>query len=114
MKSFRKQKGLGMLIFLVVFALVGLLVMLLWNALLPTIIGVSSVSYLQSLGIIVLSRFLFGGLGHWGKPFMGWRQMDYSKKKEFFEMHDKFKGMSREKRIEFLRNRMNDIKNEEN
>ena len=41
-------------------ALVGV-VMLIWNAVLPDVIGVTEVNYWQMLGIIFLSRLLFGG-----------------------------------------------------
>lgn len=114
MKSFRQKKVLGLLCFLCIFSLVGLVVMLLWNALLPTILGVSTISYLQSLGILVLSRLLFGGIGHWGRHH-GMRHhhahhhMSHSRKKDFFEIHDKLRGMSREEKVEFMRRRMNDF-----
>lgn len=46
-------------------------VMQLWNALLPELFaGVSRIGYWQALGVLILSRILFGGLrgachGHW-------------------------------------------------
>lgn len=44
-------------------------VMQLWNCLLPDLFaGVSRIGYWQALGLLVLSRILFGGLrgpGHW-------------------------------------------------
>nr|WP_241763982.1 hypothetical protein [Winslowiella toletana] len=41
------------------------LVMLLWNALLPDIFGVKSISFFQALGLLILSKILFGGFrGH--------------------------------------------------
>ena len=36
-------------------------VMLIWNAILPDVIGVTEVNYWQMLGIIFLSKLLFGG-----------------------------------------------------
>ena len=40
--------------------------MLLWNNILPTIIGVKTISYWQSMGILALSKILFTGFhgGH--------------------------------------------------
>jgi hypothetical protein len=40
--------------------------MLLWNALLPAVLGVSTITFWQALGILVLSKILFGGFsgGH--------------------------------------------------
>jgi Ca2+/H+ antiporter, TMEM165/GDT1 family len=44
----------------------GSAVMLLWNALLPAVLGVSTITFWQALGILVLSKILFGGFrcGH--------------------------------------------------
>ncbi|MFN3020851.1 hypothetical protein ACK1KB_07685 [Chryseobacterium sp. TY3] len=51
------------LIFVAVVGLVFLLgwvVQLLWNWLLPEILGVKSISYWQAFGILILSKILFG------------------------------------------------------
>ncbi len=40
--------------------LFGWVVMLLWNAILPAVLGVKIISFWQALGIIVLSKILFG------------------------------------------------------
>lgn len=44
----------------------GNVVMLLWNGILPAVIGVSTITFWQALGILVLSKILFGGFigGH--------------------------------------------------
>jgi len=46
--------------------LFGSVVMLLWNALLPGILGVGTITFWQALGILILSKILFGGFssGH--------------------------------------------------
>jgi Ca2+/H+ antiporter, TMEM165/GDT1 family len=51
----------------------GSLVMLLWNGLLPAIIGVSTITFWQAIGILLLSKILFGGFrgGHGHHPFHG-------------------------------------------
>ena len=49
-------------------ALVGLIVVVLWNALMPEIFGLPSIGYWQAVGLLVLSRLLFGGF------FRGWRR----------------------------------------
>jgi protein-S-isoprenylcysteine O-methyltransferase Ste14 len=41
-------------------------VMFLWNSLLPTILGVGVITFWQALGILVLSKILFGGF-HGGR-----------------------------------------------
>ncbi|HKB60935.1 MAG TPA: hypothetical protein VKC56_12935 [Gallionellaceae bacterium] len=46
---------------------VGYIVMLLWNWLMPALFsGAHGIGYLQALGLLVLSRILFGGLRHHG------------------------------------------------
>jgi hypothetical protein len=42
---------------------IGVLVMFLWNAILPELLGVKEISYWQSVGLLVLCRILFGSFG---------------------------------------------------
>jgi len=68
MKNFRWRKGFVFFVIIIPGILfLGLAIKLLWNAILPGVVHVSPVSYLQALGILVLSRILFGGFnkGHW-------------------------------------------------
>jgi hypothetical protein len=47
----------------------GHVVRLLWNWLIPPISGWSEITFWQALGLLVLSRILFGGRGgHWFGP----------------------------------------------
>ncbi len=59
----RHRMGKALVIGSVLFVVLGLLVMSLWNALLPAILGVKAIGFLQALGLLVLCRILFGGLG---------------------------------------------------
>ena len=64
-----KAKFLGKAVFgLAAIAVLGGIVMLLWNAIIPDLFaGAHSIDYLRALGLLVLSRILFGGLrGHGG------------------------------------------------
>jgi predicted Fe-S protein YdhL (DUF1289 family) len=80
-----------LIIGVVLIAILGLLVMSLWNALLPAILGVKSIGFWQALGILALSRILFGGLGF--RPGMfGMRR----------RMHERWMKMSPEQREEFV------------
>ena len=45
----------------------GQLVMRLWNWLLPPLFGVPEVGFWQAVGLLALSRILFGGLGMGGR-----------------------------------------------
>jgi hypothetical protein len=48
----------------IVFALVlGVLVQLLWNWLMPDLFGLGKINTAQGMGLIVLSRILIGGMG---------------------------------------------------
>ncbi len=69
------------------------IVMWLWNAILPEVIEVSPISYWQAMGILVLSKILFGGFR--GGPRGGKR---HSWKKE---MLYKCRHMSPEEKARF-------------
>lgn len=69
MKRFWIRRGLRFFAFALLFtAAAGFVVMSLWNTLLPTILGVAAITFWQALGLLVLSRILFGGFrgGSWG------------------------------------------------
>ena len=55
-------------------AVFGSIVMLLWNWLLPPLLGLPAIGFWQALGLLVLSRILLGGFhgGHGGHP--RWRR----------------------------------------
>jgi Ca2+/H+ antiporter, TMEM165/GDT1 family len=39
----------------------GVVVMLLWNAILPGLVGAATLTYWQAVGLLILSKILFGG-----------------------------------------------------
>ena len=59
----------------------GYVVMALWNATLPAVAGIHTITFVQALGLLVLSRILFGGLrgggshGWRGRMHRRWQQM---------------------------------------
>jgi hypothetical protein len=61
------------LLALAVAAVVSAIVMALWNALMPDLFGLHVLSFPQALGLLVLCRILFGGLGRRGGPPGFWR-----------------------------------------
>lgn len=65
--------------------------MTLWNHLLPEILDIKSITYWQAMGILVLSKILFGGF-HFGK---GMR--DFKERK----MREKMMHLSPEEREKF-------------
>ena len=52
----------------------GAIVRLLWNAVLPAITPVSSISYWQAVGLLALCRILFGNFGGRMGPGGGWQR----------------------------------------
>jgi len=73
--------------------LFGFIVMNLWNAILPAVLHVSAISFWQAVGLLVLSKILFGGFrGGWGGgPRARWKE----------RMQDKWKNMTPEERDRF-------------
>ena len=58
-------------------AIAGLLsfvVMELWNHLLPEVVGARSITFWQALGLLILSKILFGGFRRGGPPAWGWKR----------------------------------------
>ena len=90
----RHRMAKPLLIGVALIAILGLLVMSLWNALLPAILGVKSIGFWQALGILALSRILFGGLGF--RP--GMFGMGHARRR----MHERWMNMSPEQRDEFV------------
>ncbi len=72
------------------FGLMGLLILGLWNALIPAILGLQKISFWQALGLFILSRALFGrfGGGAWGKMrkarfVRGWNSLTPEERQRF-------------------------------
>jgi len=55
----------GIAVFVVAAMLLSLVVMLLWIALVPALFGGPSLSYVQALGLLVLSHILLRGWSRW-------------------------------------------------
>ncbi len=72
-------------------ALFGLVVMALWNWLMPALFGWKVIGYWQALGLVILCRILFGGRGGWGGRGRHWRH----------RMRERWEGMTPEERERF-------------
>jgi len=76
MASKARFLGKGVMVLAAV-AVLGGLVMVLWNAIVPDLFaGARSIDYLHALGLLVLSRILFGGFkghGGWHGGHRHWR-----------------------------------------
>ncbi|HVM89779.1 MAG TPA: hypothetical protein VMT76_16450 [Puia sp.] len=74
-RRFNERKFLMILpMILIGIAVFGGLVMLLWNNVLAVVLHISTVTFWQALGILALSKILFGGFrgAHWGRH--KWKQ----------------------------------------
>jgi hypothetical protein len=70
----------------------GGLVMLLWNNILAEVLNISTITFGQALGILLLSKILFGGWrGGWGGGRHHWKN----------KMREKWSGMTPEEREKF-------------
>lgn len=76
-----------LLIFPSILALLTLIVMLLWNAVLSPALDVGTLTYWQAGGLLILCRILFGGFGGggWKKPGQ-WRGGPPSERRGFKDM----------------------------
>jgi len=70
-------------------AIAGLAIFYLWNALMPAILGLHAISYWQALGLLALSRLLFGRFGGWGHRMRkarfvrGWKNLTPEERERF-------------------------------
>jgi hypothetical protein len=106
MKETIKSRFTGILIMLAAAAVFGAAVMLLWNALLPRIFTLPQINYPQAVGLLVMTRLLFGGIGGWMHGHRGrgeghlfqhgnklrekWMNMSEEERKEFIEKEKDF------------------------
>lgn len=94
MKGNRVARVLKVIVFVVLAAAVlSFFVMHLWNWLMPAIFGIHLIGYWQALGILVLSKILFGGFRgrpgggmQWRRRMMErWEQMTPEEREKFRE-----------------------------
>ncbi len=93
-----KPARIGMIALIATAAIVvfGLIVMLLWNALLPALLKLPVIGFWQAVGLLILARILFG---HHGRPGRGAGRWQW-KQRRFFE---KWEKMTPEAEFELLK-----------
>jgi hypothetical protein len=82
MKSYNVLRILKFSLFAVLFVVLlagfGFVVMGLWNWLMPSLFGLKLIGYWQAMGLLLLSKILFGGMrgprGRSGPRLHGWRE----------------------------------------
>jgi hypothetical protein len=82
---------------LAIVAVFGVVVMLLWNALVPDIFGLAAIGFWQALGLLALARLLFGGIG--------WKMAGAGMCRHRNPIHEKWMKMTPEERKEFINKR---------
>lgn len=97
MKKLWIKKGIMFLfIFIAAVLVFGLVVMGLWNSIFPAVLGVKAITFVQALGILVLSKILFGSFGGGGRRWRGgpaWREKMKQRWDNMTpEEREKFKG----------------------
>lgn len=88
--TFKRYKFLFILFPVAILFAVSGIVMWLWNMLLPEIIGVKAVTFWQAMGILVLSKILFGG-------FHG-KSCKHKRRFEEMKHHNRLAAMSDEEK----------------
>ena len=92
MKTRRVIRGLKIAVLAIVAATVlGFIVESLWNWLGPEVFGARTITFWQALGILILSKILFGGFrgrpgygGHWRRRMRErWEQMSPEEREKF-------------------------------
>jgi chromate transport protein ChrA len=97
--NFRLIKGVKILVMVIVAcAVFGFVTMHLWNWLIPTIFGLTAITFWQALGLVLLGKILFGGFHRHGGGGRGWkRHMENRWAKMSEEDREKFRAGMRER-----------------
>lgn len=75
MKGYRMWKALKIVAIIVVAVnIFGFAIEYLWNWLMPALFGLHAITFVQALGLLVLSKILFGGFHRHGGGRPGWRR----------------------------------------
>lgn len=88
-------RGIGFgILFLAFFSL---LIFLLWNWLMPEIFGLTTISYIQAVGLLILSKILFFGFHRKIGPSNHFKAREYWRKKFEDENKARDEGLGGEK-----------------
>ena len=90
---------LGLVFGILIISLVGFITMWLWNWLVPALFGGKVITFWQALGLFLLSKILFSG--------MGWKRWHDHQHHRLWKYREKFANMTPEER-DLFRQRMKD------
>ncbi|MDR3118856.1 MAG: hypothetical protein LBU44_05490 [Mediterranea sp.] len=92
------------IIFVAAIAAIAAITMLLWNMLIPAIIGWQAINYWQAAGLLILCRLLFGGMfGGLRHHHSGMHGHGHSLRSH---IHKRMKEMTFEQKREYIRKYM--------
>ncbi len=94
-----KKHSLHALFFIVAVFGFSALTMLLWNAILPSVLGTGTIGFFQAAGLLILGRLLFGGLG--AMHFLSGHSH-----RRGGHMHERFSNMSMDDRRRVMKRMM--------
>jgi hypothetical protein len=105
------MKGVAFLVFAPLFvAALSLIVMSLWNAIIPGLFALPAIGFWQAAGLLLLCRILFGGFrGHGGRGWRHrawsarWHRMTPEERERFRDGFRRWRHMSWEERRQFRR-----------
>ena len=121
MKNYRRRRWLFPLIPIAAIALFSLVVMLLWNAIIPGLTGWALLTYWKAMGLLILCKVLFSGFpgrrgGHGGPPWARharmreawWRNLSGEEREQWKDRRkdwrEKWCSMGEEDRAKFKEN----------
>ena len=92
-------------------AIFPLIVMLLWNAVMPDVFGLGTINFWQALGLLILGKILFSSFGfgrghhrghhHWKSRWHNkWEKMTPEEQKVFYEKYGYWCGWRKKKGAE--------------
>lgn len=90
----RRRPGKFGLLFIIIAVAMTLVVMTLWNALIPELFGLKTIGFWSALGLLILCRVLFGGMG------MG--PMMFKMARDNRQLHERWMNMSEEEKQSFF------------
>ena len=90
-KRVARKVAFNLGLFLILVTLLGVFVMLLWNALVPELFGGPGLSYWQAVGVLLLSHILLRGT-----PYYGIRARRTARRRR--RMRNRFAEMTKEER----------------
>ncbi len=109
-KNYKGRHALRVLIFAAFFAAAAAVIMLLWNAIIPALIGWGALTYWKAAGLLLLCRLLFSGFGRMGFGHHPMARHARQHMGRMAEMREKMNGMSRDERREYIRSRMEEFR----